>query len=144
MKRSLIIMFLVTSAILSSCSRQILPMSRKNFDKTPPYQRVHFYFDSVALHPGEFPKMDENIDWLKRHERVVIILEGHCDEVGSSGYNMELGDRRARAVKAHLIEGGIDHERVIMVVSLGENRPIDEGHNFEAWKANRRVEFIIR
>lgn len=109
-----------------------------------PYPRVHFPFDSDEILAADTALMDENADWLKRHQGAVIILEGHCDEIGPSEYNMELGDRRARSVKAYLVAKGVAHDRVIMVVSYGDTRPLDPAHSREAWRMNRRVEFILR
>ena len=89
-------------------------------------------------------RLGGNIDWLKRHDDSVLVLEGHCDERGDIAYNMQLGDRRARSVKGYLIGQGIEQDRLIMVVSHGELRPLDSGHNRDAYRQNRRVEFIVR
>lgn len=112
--------------------------------KALPHPQVHFPFDNDEVFLKELGHIDVNVQWLKSNKDTVVILEGHCDEHGPSSYNMELGDRRARTVKSHLIERGVSHHRIIMVVSFGENRPIDPNHNFDAWKMNRRVEFILR
>lgn len=109
-----------------------------------PYKRVHFPFDNDEVFLKEMDLVALNAEWLKKNRDAVVILEGHCDENGPSKYNMELGDRRARTVKAHLIENGVPHDRIIMVVSFGETRPLDPKHNSEAWDMNRRVEFILR
>lgn len=106
--------------------------------------RIHFESNHFELTEEEKPKVDQNALWLKSHSEAVLILEGHCDEWGEDQYNLELGDRRAREVKAYLIEKGIDPERIIMVVSYGEGKPLDVRPRNEAWKANRRVEFVLR
>lgn len=107
-------------------------------------QRVYFPFASDFILSEVVEKIDKNIEWLKNNPLSYIILEGHCDEVGQSEYNMQLGDRRARAVKAYMIERGILPERIIMVVSYGSQRPLNPGHTIEDLRENRRVEFVIR
>ncbi|MDO8526525.1 MAG: OmpA family protein [Deltaproteobacteria bacterium] len=106
--------------------------------------RVHFFSNSAELPPEERSALDQNVEWLKENPKTVVILEGHCDEWGDHTYNMELGDRRARETKAYLIEKGVNPERIIMVVSFGETRPLDDRHISEAWRQNRRVEFVLR
>ena len=106
--------------------------------------RVYFPFDSDYILPEATVGLDQNIGWLGDNEDEYIILEGHCDETGISEYNMELGDRRARTVKAYMMEKGIPAERIIMVVSYGSTRPLNLGHRIEDLRENRRVEFVIR
>lgn len=106
--------------------------------------RIHFESNRFQITEEEKPKIDQSALWLQDHAQAVLILEGHCDEWGEDQYNLELGDKRAREVKAYLIEKGIDAERIIMVVSYGEGKPLDPRPINEAWKANRRVEFVIR
>lgn len=106
--------------------------------------RIHFASNSFAIPDDEKKTLVQNVEWLRENSKAVIILEGHCDEWGADYYNMELGDRRAREVKAYLMEQGIDPERVIMLVSYGSRQPLINSHDSEAWKQNRRVEFVLR
>lgn len=106
--------------------------------------RIHFASNQFQIPETEKIKVDQNALRLKENPDTVLILEGHCDEWGEANYNMELGDQRAREVKAALIEQGIDPERIIMVVSFGELKPLDPHFTKEAWELNRRVEFILR
>lgn len=105
---------------------------------------VHFPTDNDTILKDEFGILDDNVLWLTKNPKAVLVLEGHCDEWGSDKYNMELGDRRARRVKTHLIKKGIAADRLIMVVSYGSRQPTDPRHTKDAWQANRRVEFIVR
>lgn len=109
-----------------------------------PYPMVHFQFDKDEILAGDLPSIDADAEWMKNNRDAVVILEGHCDEIGPRDYNMELGDKRARAIKESLIERGVGHDRIIMVVSYGDTQPLDPSHNREAWSKNRRVEFILR
>ena len=118
--------------------------SRLKQDSSMPHKSVHFPFDNDEVFTRDIERLDENADWMKRNRDAVVILEGHCDEHGDSIYNMELGDRRARTIKWHLVKRGVPHEKIIMVVSYGETRPADPNHNYDAWKLNRRVEFTLR
>lgn len=110
----------------------------------PLISRVHFASNHFEILDSEQPLLEQNVRWLKGNPNAVLILEGHCDEWGEANYNLQLGDLRAREVKAYLIERGIDAERMIMVVSYGEQRPLDPRATNEAWAANRRVEFVLR
>lgn len=107
-------------------------------------QRVYFPFASDLILEEPAKDIDTNVAWLKENDNVYVILEGHCDDVGSSEYNVELGDRRARAVKAYMMERGISAERIIMVVSYGSTKPLNQGHRIEDLRENRRVEFVVR
>lgn len=109
-----------------------------------PAPRIHFARDHYQISEAEQSKLTANVAWLKKNPQAVLILEGHCDTWGEVSYNLLLGDRRAREVKAYLIEQGIDAERIIMVVSFGEDRPIDPRPLPAAWASNRRVEFMVR
>ena len=105
---------------------------------------IHFQSDSTQVLTEDRSKLDEDVAWLKQYPQAVVILEGHCDQTGRADYNMELGDRRAREIKSYLIERGIDANRIIMVVSFGEERPVDPRETHAALRQNRRVEFVLR
>ena len=105
---------------------------------------LHYPFASDRLSLEASKIVDNNAKWMLENPNAVVVLEGHCDEVGDANYNLLLGDRRARYVKAALMANGVPSERVIMVVSFGENRPIDARHNKNAYRKNRRVAFVLR
>lgn len=109
-----------------------------------PHAAVHFESDSTAVVAADQAKLDENVGWLSQYPQTVVILEGHADQTGGADYNMELGDRRAREIKSYLIERGISADRIIMVVSFGEERPQVTGETHAALRQNRRVEFVLR
>ena len=68
-------------------------------------------------------------------------VEGHCDERGTVEYNLALGQKRADAAKAYLVNLGVDG-KFIETVSYGKERPVDPGHNEAAWAKNRRAHFL--
>lgn len=130
--------------VLISCGRNSVMQKVQKPELGLQHQNVHFSFNSDDVLLSEKKMLDENAEWLKKNEEAVIILAGHCDETGDSHYNIELGDRRARSVKAELIARGVEYDRVIMVVSFGDKMPVDKSHNLLAYRKNRRVEFILR
>ena len=71
-----------------------------------------------------------------------IIVEGHCDERGTTEYNLALGERRATETKKYLVELGVPEGR-IKTISYGEERPLDPGHTEAAWAKNRRAQFVL-
>ncbi|MCK4485858.1 MAG: peptidoglycan-associated lipoprotein Pal [Desulfobacterales bacterium] len=103
---------------------------------------IHFEFDRSRLIPEAKEILRCKAEWLVAHPAVTVIIEGHCDERGTNEYNMSLGDRRAESAKSFLVDLGIAPERLTNV-SYGEERPLDPGHNEEAWAKNRRAHFVI-
>jgi peptidoglycan-associated lipoprotein len=71
-----------------------------------------------------------------------ILIEGHCDERGTSAYNLALGDRRANAAKEYLVSLGIDASRV-RTISYGKERPFCTESTESCWQENRRAHLVI-
>ncbi|MDH3284594.1 MAG: peptidoglycan-associated lipoprotein Pal [Acidobacteriota bacterium] len=107
-----------------------------------PLRAVFFAFDSAALGNVALRTLEENARWLSARPDARVTVEGHCDERGTTEYNLELGARRARAVRDHLTRLGVDSSR-LETISYGEERPMDEGHGESAWSRNRRAEFVV-
>ncbi|MCS7090017.1 MAG: peptidoglycan-associated lipoprotein Pal [Verrucomicrobiota bacterium] len=105
-------------------------------------QTVYFDFDSAVIKSSERPKIDVVAAHLQSNPFHALIVEGHCDERGTEEYNRALGERRALAVREVLLASGIEPERIV-TISYGEDRPVDPGHNEEAWRKNRRAEFVL-
>lgn len=104
-------------------------------------QRIHFDFDKSSIRTDQEPQLKKNLKWLLENPKAGVLLEGHCDERGTNRYNVALGERRAAAVKAYLIRGGVAANRII-TKSWGEERPLDFGKTEKAYALNRRVEFF--
>lgn len=117
--------------------RSIDELNRQGVLKT-----VYFDFDKYALREDTIATLKENAQWLRENPEYKITLEGHCDERGTIEYNLELGAKRANAVQSYLINIGLESEQFKMI-SYGEEKPADPGHNEESWAKNRRVEFVI-
>lgn len=105
-------------------------------------ENVHFEFDRSNLLSDAQEILRSKAQWLRENPDVSVIIEGHCDERGTSEYNLALGDRRANSAKAYLTDLGIAGSR-LTCISYGEERPLDSGHNEEAWAKNRRAQFMI-
>lgn len=106
------------------------------------YQPVYFDYDSSQINASERAKIEQVADALRRSPGKGLIVEGHCDERGSSEYNLSLGERRALAARAYLIGLGLDGSR-IQTKSYGEEKPAALGHDESAYRLNRRAEFIL-
>jgi peptidoglycan-associated lipoprotein len=103
---------------------------------------IRFDFDKYDIRPEDAPILKENAALLKKYSKVKIQIEGHCDERGTNEYNLALGERRANSTKTYILTLGIPSDR-ISTISYGEEKPLDPGHNEEAWAKNRRAHFII-
>ena len=103
---------------------------------------IHFDFDNYDIRPGDAEILKENAALLSKYSTAKVQIEGHCDERGTIEYNLALGERRANSTKKYLISLGVSPDR-ISTISYGKERPLDPGHNEEAWTKNRRAHTII-
>ncbi len=103
---------------------------------------IHFDFDKYDIRPGDAEILKENAALLMKNPGVKIQIEGHCDERGTVEYNLALGERRANSAKRYLSSLGLRADR-ISAISYGKEKPLDPGHNEEAWAKNRRGHFIV-
>jgi len=104
---------------------------------------IFFAFDSFELTPESRTVLNAKADALKKFSLFNIVVEGHCDERGTSEYNLALGERRAKAAQQFLNQLGIADSR-ITIVSYGKERPLEQGKGEAAWSKNRRDEFKIQ
>ncbi len=105
-------------------------------------QTVYFDYDSYRVTGAGRDALNSNIAWLKSNPNATVQVEGHCDERGTTEYNLALGERRANAARDYMVKSGISRSR-ISVISYGEERPADPGHDESAWSKNRRAAFVI-
>jgi len=103
---------------------------------------IFFDFDKYDIRPADTEILKGNSALLKKFPNLKIQIEGHCDERGTNEYNLALGERRANSTKKYLSSLGITSDRV-STISYGEEKPMDPGHNEEAWTKNRRANFLI-
>jgi len=107
-----------------------------------PLKDIFFDFDKFNIRDDQKAALNDNVSWLKANARAKVTIEGHCDERGTPEYNLGLGERRAKAVKDYLADGGIAPDRIV-TISYGKERPFVLGHDESAWKWNRRGHFVI-
>jgi peptidoglycan-associated lipoprotein len=105
-------------------------------------QDIFFDFDRSDIRDDARVVLQQNAEWMKSNSSTRVQIEGHCDERGTEGYNLSLGERRANAVKNYLISLGVGAER-LYTISYGEELPLDPGHTEEAWGKNRRAHFLV-
>lgn len=102
---------------------------------------IYFDFDSSSLRPDALATLRDNAAKIKQVPGVIIQVAGHCDERGTQEYNLALGERRALAIREHLIQLGVSGDRMV-TISYGEEMPAVSGSNESAWSMNRRAEFL--
>jgi peptidoglycan-associated lipoprotein len=108
-----------------------------------PMLPVYFDFDKSNIRDDQKARLEGNGDFLSAHAKVMIAIEGNCDERGTNEYNMALGERRAQTAKKYLMNLGIAEDR-LNTVSYGEEKPLLYGHDELSWAQNRRDDFVIR
>ena len=103
---------------------------------------IFFDYDRSDIRPDDAAKLDRKAAILQANPSARLRISGHADERGSDEYNLALGSRRATAAKRYLENKGIDGAR-IEVISFGEERPLQQGTDENAYAQNRRDEFQI-
>ena len=107
-----------------------------------PLHDIHFAFDSFALSSEARDILRSNNDWLKSNPQAKVEVEGHCDERGTSEYNLALGAKRAKAARDYLVSLGISPER-LSTISYGEELPLCHESTESCWEQNRRAHFLV-
>jgi peptidoglycan-associated lipoprotein len=108
-----------------------------------PLKDIYFDFDRADLRPDARETLKTNGDWLKKNPSATVQIEGHCDERGTSEYNLALGAKRAQSAKDYLVTLGIP-ERRISTISYGEEIPVCTEHNEQCWQKNRHDRFVVK
>ena len=103
---------------------------------------IHFDYDKYDIREDGKPVLKSLADYLIKNPSEKVLIEGHCDERGTTEYNLSLGERRAANVKKYLVALKILEVR-ISTISYGKERPLDPGHTEEAWARNRRAHIVV-
>jgi peptidoglycan-associated lipoprotein len=106
------------------------------------FEDVHFQFDRYNLRPDALMILDAAVMKLMANPNIRVTIEGHCDSIGTSEYNLALGERRANSVRDYLVSRGIMQDRM-RTVSYGEDRPIADNNTAEGRAMNRRAHIVV-
>jgi peptidoglycan-associated lipoprotein len=112
------------------------------YEEGSPLADVHFDYDSATLTEEARSILERHALWLQGHREVRVTIEGHCDQRGTTDYNLALGEQRARAVWEYLVGLGVAPDR-LRTVSYGKERPLDPADTEEAYAKNRRAHFAV-
>jgi peptidoglycan-associated lipoprotein len=102
---------------------------------------IYFEYDKSDIRPSDQSTIQGDAQFLQQHPGIHITVEGHCDERGSTEYNLALGTSRADAVKNALIQAGVGGDR-IKTYSYGKEKPFCTESNESCWQQNRRGHFV--
>ncbi len=103
--------------------------------------RIFFAFDDDNLSTRAKENLEKIGGWMNRNPEGKIQIEGHTCDIGSSEYNLALGERRATSAKRYLERVGINPNR-IATISYGEERPMVPNKDEANRSKNRRDEFV--
>jgi peptidoglycan-associated lipoprotein len=102
---------------------------------------AYFDFNKADIRPDAREALQKTAEVLRNYPQLRVTIEGHCDERGSTEYNLALGDRRANAAKQYLVSLGVSADRMT-TVSFGKEKPFCTEHNETCWQQNRRAHFV--
>jgi outer membrane protein OmpA-like peptidoglycan-associated protein len=115
----------------------------RKVQKTFTFEDVHFDFDRYTLRPEAMRVLEQALAAMKENPTLRLTLEGHTCSIGTSEYNLALGERRSNAVRDYLTSNGVGADRVTSV-SYGEERPKHDNSREETRRLNRRAALVVR
>lgn len=115
----------------------------KSYAADPEVRTVYFDFDRSELSAETRATLSENAAILRKRASVEIQIAGHCDDRGTTEYNLALGQRRANAVRNYYKALGVKMAKM-STISYGEENPACSDSSEECWQRNRRAESLIR
>src|ERR1700720_152686 len=104
---------------------------------------VYFEYDKSDIRADQRGSIQADAQFLNQHSGITFVIEGHCDERGSTEYNLALGDQRASSVKNALVSAGVSAGR-IKTISYGKEKPFCTESNEACWQQNRRGHFVYQ
>jgi peptidoglycan-associated lipoprotein len=132
------------AAVSSSLSEdeQFRRLSLDELNRQHPLNDVFFDYDQNVIKDEGRTILQRDAQWLAKWPQTNIVVEGYCDERGSSEYNLALGERRAVVVRDYLTSLGVKTDRVV-TRSLGKEAPFCHDAGEACWSKNRRGHFVI-
>ena len=107
-----------------------------------PLTDAFFALDSAQIGDDAKPALQKDADWMKRWPTTKVMIEGHADSRGTAEYNLALGEKRANAVRAYLINLGVAADR-LTIVSKGKEAPFCTEEAESCWSLNRRGHLVV-
>jgi len=104
---------------------------------------VFFAYDSFSITDEGRHALSGDAEWARSNPYAQLKIEGHCDERGTSAYNLVLGEKRAKAVRNYLVELGVAPTH-LSVVSYGKERPFCTEHTESCYSQNRRGHLVVK
>ena len=104
---------------------------------------VNFDLDSYTLSDTIRQALQKNADILKTHKDWTVMVEGHCDQRGTTEYNLALGQKRAKEVRDYYVRLGVS-DSALGTISYGKEKPLCEEEAETCWRQNRRAETKVR
>jgi peptidoglycan-associated lipoprotein len=104
---------------------------------------IYFDYDKSDISSMQQSTIQADAQFLSQHSGIAFTIEGHCDERGSTEYNLALGDQRASSVKNALVTAGVSANRV-KTISYGKEKPFCMESNEQCWQQNRRGHFVYQ
>lgn len=101
---------------------------------------IHFAYKSADLDETSMPVLEQITGLLQQHPGLTLVIEAHTDDIGSTAYNLDLSQQRAQSVVKHLVQQGVDGDR-LRPIGHGKNQPLASNKTEEGRGQNRRVEF---
>ena len=115
----------------------------EGFTGLPDLRTITFKYDRYSLTADSRIILKNNAQYLKNHPKLQTLIEGHCDDRGTLGYNLALGQRRAKTVREYYIRLGVAGKSV-GTISYGEEKPACTASTDACWARNRRAETLMR
>ena len=104
---------------------------------------VYFDYDKSDVRGDQQSSVQADAQFFSQHTNMNFTVEGHCDERGSTEYNVALGDQRASSVKNALTSAGVSASR-IKTISYGKEKPFCTESNEACWQQNRRGHLVYQ
>ena len=119
------------------------PAPPKEYRNNAALKQIFFAFDKADIRPDDAQTLTASAAYLKANPNQLLLIEGHCDERGTSEYNLALGERRAKAAMTFLVSNGVEASR-ITTISYGKERPVCSERNEACWSKNRNDTFLTK
>jgi peptidoglycan-associated lipoprotein len=130
----------ITVSAPAPVAKSAEPTLQQLFDRE--VKDAYFDYDKADIRPDARDNLTQTAQFLRSYPQLKVVIEGHCDERGSTEYNLALGDRRAAAAKQFLVSLGISADRMESV-SYGKERPFCSASTEECYTQNRRAHIVM-